>query len=187
MAYRSGDCMLSCAETNGRSRGREPDAWVAVHTQPHRESVAVQNLERQEFEVYIPRLLKRIRHARKAQNVLRPMFPGYVFVKVAIDLQHWRPIKSTIGVRDVVSCGNQLSTLSDAFIASLKAREVDGAIVRPESPYQIGQQIRIAGGPFDGLIGTILEMDERERLTVLMDLLNGRVKVNVEARWSAAL
>jgi hypothetical protein len=45
----------------------------------------------------------------------------------------------------------------------------------------------LAGGPFDGLIGTIIEMDEKERLTVLMDLLNGRVKVNVEARWSAAL
>ena len=165
----------------------QQQAWVAVNTQPHRESIALENLERQKFETYCPWLRKRIRHARKARDVLRPMFPGYVFVGVEADHQHWRSIKSTIGVRSVVSCGDRLSLLSDAFIANLKAREIDGAIVRPESSYQVGQQIRIAGGPFDGLIGTIVEMDERERLTVLMDLLSGRVKVHVDARWSTAL
>lgn len=179
--------MVGYTGTISREAATELQAWVAVNTQAHRESIAVENLERQEFEVYFPRLLKRIRHARKADNVLRPMFPGYLFVKVHSNLQHWRPIKSTIGVRTVVSCGNQPSILSDTFIASLKAREIDGAIVRPDSPYQIGQQICLAGGPFDGLIGTIIEMDQKERLTVLMDLLNGRVKVNVEARWGAAL
>jgi transcriptional antiterminator RfaH len=178
--------MLRNAGTIAKER-RCGQAWVAVNTQAHRESIAVHNLERQDFEVYCPRLLKRIRHARKARDVLRPMFPGYLFVKVDSDLRHWRPIKSTIGVRSVVSCGDRLSVLSDTFIASLKAREIDGIIVKPDSPFQIGQQIRIAGGPFDGLIGTIIDMDEKERLTVLMDLLNGRVKVNVEARWSAAL
>ena len=72
-------------------------------------------------------------------------------------------------------------------MAGLKSREVDGAIARPDSAYTLGQEIRISGGPFDGLIGTIIEMDERQRLTVLMDLLNGRVKVSVDARVSAAV
>lgn len=165
----------------------QQQAWVAVNTQPQRESIALENLRRQKFETYCPRILRRIRHARKARDVLCPMFPGYVFVGIESDQQHWRPIKSTIGVRSVVSCGDRLSLLSDAFIANLKAREIDGAIVRPESSYQVGQQVRIAGGPFDGLIGTIVEMDEKERLTVLMDLLSGRVKVHVDARWSMAL
>jgi transcriptional antiterminator RfaH len=178
--------MLRNAGTIAKER-RCGEAWVAVNTQAHRESIAAQNLERQEFEVYCPRLLKRVRHARKARDVLRPMFPGYLFVRVDSDLQRWRPIRSTIGVRSVVSCGDRLSVLNGTFIANLKAREIDGIIVKPDSPFQIGQQIRMAGGPFDGLIGTIIEMDEKERLTVLMDLLNGRVKVNVEARWSAAL
>ena len=47
-------------------------------------------------------------------------------------------------------------------------------------PYRVGQQIRLAGGAFDGLVATIIEMHERDRLTVLMDLLNRPVKVKVE-------
>ena len=37
------------------------------------------------------------------------------------------------------------------------------------------------------VIGTIIEIDERQRLTVQMDLLNGRVRVSVDARSSAAI
>jgi transcriptional antiterminator RfaH len=87
---------------------------------------------------------------------------------------------STIGVRSIVRCGEDLSLVDDGFVQSLKAREVEGAIARPESPYQVGQQIRLSGGAFDGLIATIIEMHERDRLTVLMDLLNRPVKVKVD-------
>lgn len=165
----------------------EPFAWVAVNTQANREAVACENLERQDFEVYCPRLRKRIRHARKAHDVLRPMFPGYLFVKVHAHLRHWRPIRSTLGVRSVIGCGDNVSFLDPTFVEALKAREIEGAIAKPASPYRIGQQIRMAGGPFDGLIGTIIEMSDRDRLTVLMDLLNGRVKVSVDASAAEAL
>jgi transcriptional antiterminator RfaH len=160
--------------------------WIAVNTHPHRERVAIENLERQSFKAYCPYLRRRIKHARKFQDVLRPIFPGYLFVRVDGSVS-WRPIRSTFGVRSVVVSGDCPSFLSDDFIAGLKKREVDGAIARPEEAYSIGQDIRICGGPFDGLIGTIIEMDERQRLTVLMDLLNGRVRVTVDAHSSAAL
>ncbi|HEX5470597.1 MAG TPA: transcriptional activator RfaH, partial [Lacipirellulaceae bacterium] len=133
---------------------------MAVSTQPHREMLAIENLRRQAYETYCPRLRKRIRHARKVQDVLRPMFPGYLFVRVDTERQRWRPINSTVGVRAAVSCGDRLSFLSDGFIAALQAREIDGVIARPESDYRPGQKIRVAGGPFDGLVATILDMDE---------------------------
>ena len=162
-------------------------AWVAVNTQPHREAVAIEHLERQKFDVYCPMLRKRVRHARKAQDVLRPMFPGYLFVSVDAGLQGWRPIRSTIGVRSVVTCGDRLSILDAAFIAALKAREIDGAIAKPETPFAVGQQIRLSGGPFEGLIATIIELGDNERLTVLMNLLNGLVKVRIEPRWASLM
>jgi transcriptional antiterminator RfaH len=66
-------------------------------------------------------------------------------------------------------------------------REIDGAVTRPECSYQIGQQIKIAGGPFDGLVATITALNDHDRLTVLMDLLNGRVKVQINALSSVAV
>ena len=159
--------------------------WAAVNTQPHREAIARENLARQDFDVYCPMLRKRVRHARKAQDVLRPMFPGYLFVRINPELQRWRPIKSTIGVRSIVSCGDRLSLIDQGFIDALKAREINGAIARPDTPFRVGQQIRLAGGPFDGLVGTIIELGDKDRLTVLMNLLNGFVKVHAEPRWAS--
>jgi transcriptional antiterminator RfaH len=53
---------------------------------PHREHVAIENLTRQKFVVYCPMELKRIRHARRTQDVVRPLFPGYIFAEVLPDL-----------------------------------------------------------------------------------------------------
>ena len=158
-----------------------PSAWIVVNTQPHREQIALENLARQEFNTYCPRMRTRVRHARRTQEVLRPLFPGYLFVRVNADLQRWRPILSTYGVRTLVCCGDRPSFLDDGFVEGLQARTIDGAIVRPASPYELGQRVKMAGGAFDGLIATILEMDEKDRLVVLMDLLNRPTKVRVGA------
>lgn len=162
-------------------------AWVAIHTQPHRERIALDNLLRQEFRAYCPLVRKRVSHARRAQAVLRPLFPNYLFVQIDPDVQRWRPILSTFGVITLVRCGERPSFIPDEFIGSLKAREIEGAIIWPASPYKIGQQVRIAGGAFDGLVATIVEMDERDRLVVLMDMLNQSVNVKLSSRQVALI
>ena len=89
----------------------------------------------------------------------------------------WRPILSTYGVRSIVRSGQDISCIDHALIASLRDREVDGAIVRPLVPYKVGQSVKIAEGPFDGLVATIIDMDEKDRLVVLLDLMNRSTKV----------
>lgn len=155
--------------------------WIAVNTHAHREHIALENLVRQQFEAYCPMMRRRVRHARRSRDVLRPLFPGYLFARMNMERQRWRPILSTFGVRTLVRCGDQLSFVDSEFIESLKAREVGGAIARPPEPYRPGQQIRMRGGPFDGLVATIIQMDEKDRLLVLMELLKQRVKVKVAA------
>jgi transcriptional antiterminator RfaH len=64
---------------------------------------------------------------------------------------------------------------------------VDVAIIRPESPYYVGQKVKVSGGAFDGLAATIIEMNEKDRLIVLMSFLNRPVKVKLEANRVANL
>lgn len=158
------------------------ERWVAVNTHSHREHIALDNLLRQQFEAYCPMIERRVRHARRTVDVLRPLFPGYLFVRVDPDVQRWRPILSTYGVRALVRFGERLSYVEDGLVESLKAREVEGVIVKPAEPYRIGQQVRMRGGPFDGLAATIIDMDEKDRLVVLMQLLNQSVNVKVASR-----
>ena len=161
--------------------------WAAVNTQPHREQVAHANLERQGFVTYCPVVRRRRSHARRVDEVLRPLFPGYLFVNVSLEREFWRPILSTHGVRTLVRCGDQPSPVDARFIGALRAREVDGAIVRPSVPYQVGQQVRVVAGGFDDVVATILSLDEKDRLTVLLDLLGRPVKVHLDGTQVSAL
>lgn len=153
--------------------------WVAVNTHPHRERAAAENLVRQQFNVYCPTELRRIRHARRVQDVARPIFPGYIFAEVAPDLSLWRSILSTYGVRAVIRYGDRPAFVEAGFIEGLRAREVDGVITKPIVPYRVGQEIRLNGGPFDGLIATIIEMNEKDRLVLLMRLLSQDIRLKV--------
>ena len=156
--------------------------WIVANTHSHREHIALENLHRQGFHTYCPMLRKQLRRRHMCHDVLRPLFPGYLFVQVSSDQPHWRPLFSTYGVRTLICFGERLATVDDDFIQSLRAREVGGVIARPERPFRVGDQVTMAGGPCDGLVATIMSMDVKDRLVVLMNMLNRPVKVKVEAR-----
>jgi transcriptional antiterminator RfaH len=154
--------------------------WVALATHTHKERTALENLERQGFAAYCPMIRKVVRHARRSQEVLRPFFPGYVFASFGTATSRWRSMASTIGVRRVIAFGETPCLLSEEFISSLRAREVEGAITKPVSPYSVGQSVRLTGGAFEGLVATIIDLDEKQRLIVLLDLLNQSVRVRTD-------
>lgn len=157
--------------------------WVAAGTHPHKEPTAITNLVRQGFEAYCPMIRKRWRHARKVREVLRPLFPGYVFIAIDQTQQRWRPILSTVGIRTLVRFGDTLGVLPHRFVESLRSYENDGAvsICYPPSSYAPGDRVRLCDGPFEGVIATVLSVEEHARLQILMHLLNRGVRVRVSA------
>jgi transcriptional antiterminator RfaH len=166
---------------------KQAQGWAVINTHPHKERFAIENLVRQEFEAYCPMLRRTVRHARRSDTVLRPMFPGYVFAAMDIDRQRWRSLLSTFGVRTVVRNGDKLSLMPQSFVDALRAREIDGAITRPTSPYQVDQEIRLVAGPFEGIVAKIIALDDNDRLVVLMNLLNRPVKVKVDGEHVSEL
>ena len=81
--------------TQDRNSILEP-RWFVAHTQPNAEAKAAAHLMRQGFGVYVPRYLKRRRHARKIDIVAAPLFPRYLFVAVDLNAQRWRSIWSAV-------------------------------------------------------------------------------------------
>ena len=121
-------------------------SWIVLTTHPHREEFAIENLVRQDYAAYCPMIVKRIKHARRAYDARRPLFPGYIFVEHPHERHLWRPLLGTFGVRSVICNGETPALLPEGFVESLKAREIAGAIQKPETPFKLGQIVTITGG-----------------------------------------
>ncbi|MGH7059167.1 MAG: transcriptional activator RfaH, partial [Stellaceae bacterium] len=100
--------------------------WYAVHTQPHAETRARDNLLRQGYAAYLPRCRVYVSHARRRRVALRPLFPRYLFAGVDRAAMRWRPILSTFGVADIVRTGEEPAPVPDEILAALREREAAG-------------------------------------------------------------
>ena len=107
-------------------------SWYVVQTQPHSEMKACSHLLRQGFGVYLPRYLKRRRHARRIETVPAPLFPRYMFVSFDIAVQRWRSIRSTVGISALVGQNDSPTSVPDNIVEGLRCREDEAGFVRLE-------------------------------------------------------
>lgn len=177
------------------STSRSDLAWLVVQTHPGKEGLALENLERQSFVPYCPMVRRAPSRRVRGQALgkspgkspVKPLFPGYVFVETSSEHHAWRPILSTYGVRTLIRFGSRIASVDPRFIDALRGREVGGLVCVPDAPYAVGDRITICGGPFDGVVATILSMSEKDRLIVLMDILSRPVKVRITAAQAEPL
>ena len=153
--------------------------WYVVATKPNCEKKALANLQRQEFESYLPCILARRSHARRVHMVRRPLFSGYVFVRLEPEVARWRSINGTMGVTHILTSNGRPKPLRNGFIDALRAREADGVIAVQPAHYEIGEAVEVQDGPFSSQIGTILSADRSGRVRLLMELLGGAIVTTV--------
>jgi transcriptional antiterminator RfaH len=162
--------------------------WFVAHTHPNAEAKATSHLNRQGFEIYFPRYLKRRRHARRVEIVAAPLFPRYLFVAVDIAAQRWRSIYSTVGVTRLVCNGDEPAVVPDGIVEALKHREDTSGFIKLDyrPPFRPGDKIRVLDGAFSSCLGLFESMAERERIAILLDLLGRKVRVILDADLVAA-
>jgi len=170
-------------ETNSAEPGCR--MWFAVRTRPRKETLARDQLQNQGFEVYLPMVNTRITHARKVSWQPRPFFPGYLFVHLGPDEQRWTTIRSTIGVLAPVSFGNYYPPVPAAAIEALRARHDEHGYIQagrqPESPFRAGEKVRMHDGSLKGFEGVFVEMRGPDRVLVLLDWMQKKIRVETTA------
>jgi len=162
--------------------------WYVVQTQAHAERKAAHYLERQGFHTYLPRYLKRRRHARKVDTVPAPLFPRYLFVSIDMGKQRWRSINSTIGVSRLVCNGDIPAAVPPSVIAKLCERQqADGYIRLDQRPvFSFGDKVRILDGAFESCFGLFEKTTDTERVAILLDLLGRKVRIFVDSETIVA-
>ena len=155
--------------------------WYAVYTQPRGEERAGEHLARQNFEVFLPRYLKRRSHARQVTTVPAPLFPRYIFVSFDISERGWSVIRSTRGVIDLVRNGLYPVQVPFGVIDEIRRRMgTDGMVELDLYPnLKPGTRIRIDSGPFATYEGIFKSRRDEERVIALLSLLGREVTVEM--------
>lgn len=153
------------------------ERWYVAQTQPRAEGRAITHLERQGYEVFCPRYRKTVCHARKARQVLVPLFPNYLFLHLDTSRDLWRAVNGTRGVARLISQGETPAPLPQGIVEDLLAKADAGGVMDWTPTFKIGQAVRIADGPFMDLVGKLEHLDAAGRVRVLLELLGRHVSV----------
>jgi transcriptional antiterminator RfaH len=161
------------------------ERWYAVCCKPRQESVAEENLLRQNFKVYLPRV--RIRQRRRGQwiEAVEVLFPRYIFIRVDPQRRSTAAVRSTRGVTGLVRFGGLPAVVPDAVMDALRQREDAASGLHQDSrpAFNAGEAIKLVDGPLAGMEGVFTERDGDKRVIVLLELLGKANKVSVNRDW----
>ena len=161
--------------------------WLAVHCKPRQEMIAQENLLRQGYAVYLPRVQNSRRLRGQWIDVVVALFPRYLFIQIDPAISSIAPVRSTRGVVGLVNFGGQPTVIADAIIEGIRQREnaATGLHQQHRPIFNAGEYVKLVDGPLAGLDAVFAEEDGCARVNVLLELLGKTHKMNVKRDWVA--
>lgn len=164
----------TASESQKPAHGADSMHWYLIYTKPRQEFRALENLQRQAFEVYLP-LHQTERLQRGKLRVLEePLFKRYLFVRFDEHRSPWHMIRNTLGVSELVRTGGQPAIVPAALVQALQQSHTS-----PQVLFQRGEALRVTDGPFRDLQVIFKIQDGDNRAIVLIELLNKMQKVAI--------
>jgi len=156
-------------------------AWYLVFSKPQRERLALENLERQNYQVYLPLVRNRRRVGGRYRSLIEPMFPRYLFIQLDDENQDWGPIRSTLGVAKLVRFGMTPARLPDALLQLLREREDElGIQILPAQELQAGDRVRIVEGVMAGYEALYQSSSGSERAILLLEIAERSAQITIK-------
>ncbi len=151
--------------------------WFVAHTRPRREKKLKQYCEDEDFHVVLPCFRSVRKYRGKVATFTKPLFPGYVFVKLAPE-QKQKVIQNDhvarlLTVPDQVQFATQLDEILRALETELEI------VLAPE--IGVGQRVKIKSGPLKGLEAWVEQRYGVSVVLLRLDFIGQAAAVKVNA------
>ena len=159
--------------------------WYAIYCRPRQEARALENLQRQGYSVFLPKL-KILRQRRAGLlPVVECLFPRYLFIQLDSFDDNWAPIRSTRGVVEIVRSAGRPLPVPESVMAGLLSSEVNGQVLidcTNDSDWVRGEKLEITDGPFAGNPAEFLSRKSEDRVIVLLNIMHSQQAVELPAQ-----
>ena len=172
--------------------GTKSDAkWYIVHTYSNFEKKVAEEIKRQAqiqgLEDLIEDVLVQtedvieVRRGQKV-NAERKFLPGYVLLRAKLTDEAYHLVKNVAKVTGFLGQNNKPMPLRQGEVDRILNQVTEGSDrPKPSVTFEIGEQVRVADGPFTSFNGTVEEVDEdRSRLKVAVSIFGRATPVELE-------
>jgi len=178
-------CVTTTQITNIGLLAERPDffgelSWYAVRTRPRFEKKVVSELKLKGIETFLPVSATKRQWSDRRTLVHLPIFPGYVFVRIAASLANRITVLRTNGVLNFVGPRDMGVSITDQEIESVRAVADRNVVFEPHPYLHTGDKVCIRGGPLDGITGVLETINRDKSLVISVNLIQRSIAMRIE-------
>lgn len=156
--------------------------WFVIYTRFKREKVVFKELLLKGIEAYLPIEKTLKQYGRKKKWVELPLFSCYVFVKIT--KAEYVSVLSTEGVVRFIQFSKNLISIPENEIRTIKRIiNSDFPVEMEQRLFQIGDNIEIMRGYLEGMKGSLLEIQGRNKVLIELTHLGCTLKIEVSTSF----
>jgi transcription termination/antitermination protein NusG len=151
--------------------------WWVAHTKSRNEKAFAWDMLSRQIPYYLPMIRRTIFSGGRRRAGLVPLFPSYVFLS-GDEHARYAALK-TDRVCTVIEVPDQRQILDE--LAAIE-RVLFGEAQLDPCPFAIvGNRVRIARGPFRGIVGRVVRRDNVTRLVLEISILGRGAEMDIDA------
>jgi transcription termination/antitermination protein NusG len=153
--------------------------WYAVWTRSRHEQVVREQIERKQFDAFLPTITRWSRWKDRKKKIDWPLFPGYCFAK--FDPAETLAILKCAGVVNIVSFEGKPAAIPDHEIESIRTLVSSELQYDPCPLIREGAMVEVVHGALKGVVGRLVRKGAHARLILSVELIGQGVSVEVDA------